>query len=337
MKRVPVLQQCQTPGNGLDKRTGKIDGQKQQDRHHQAGTQDPKDLTQRTGAQVWVLGEKCHRIHPGTVCHGQIHRGVDPQKSLGIPDVLVKIFSLFYLQRIFCVEIGIPQSAGHCLGKRKAVAVDRCQECHHAAQIALLGRVGEHKIQLAQLQPAHTHHGAVISPDGNHQYHHIFPGAGQADPLCPYRAFGQPLRRKVKHCIIARQVGNVKFQFPAVVQFQLMFPGHICNAAVKNDILVGGAFAAQVGQAEIQAGPGGLRPRRFGIGGGIQDQVGAAAGGGPQRRGKVPVQKCFQFPDLFRLVIERGNGVGKQYIAEGGGSLLGHGDALGGHFTQLVG
>ena len=250
---------------------------------------------------------------------------------------MVKIFSLFYLQRIFCVEIGIPQSAGHCLGKRKAVAVDRCQECHHAAQIALLGRVGEHKIQLAQLQPAHTHHGAVISPDGNHQYHHIFPGAGQADPRCPYRAFSQPLRRKVKHCIIARQVGNVKFQFPAVVQFQLVFTGHIRNTAVKNDVLVRGTFAAHVCQPKVKTGTGVLGPRRLGVGGGIQHQIRPAAGGGAECRGEVPVQKRFQFPDPFRLVMEGSDGIGKKGIAEDGGRLLGNRDPLRGHFPQLVG
>ena len=121
------------------------------------------------------------------------------------------------------------------------------------------------------------------------------------------------------------------------MQFQLVVTGHLCHAAVKNDVLVRGTFAAHVCQPKVKTGTGSLRPRRLGVGGGIQNQVRSAARGGPKRCGKRSVQKRFQFPDSFRLVVEGSNGVSKECIAEGGCRLLRHHDPLGGNLAQLIG
>ena len=155
------------------------------------------------------------------------------------------------------------------MGEKEGVAAHGCKKGHHAAKTTFFRRIGEQEVQFAQFQPAHAQHRAIVSQDGNHQEHHILPGIGQPELFRPKGIFRQPPCRASKHPLISGQFGSVKFQLPTVVQFQLVFPGHIRDAAVKNHILVCRPLATQVGQPDIKAGPGKLRPRCLGIGGGI--------------------------------------------------------------------
>ena len=204
---------------------------------------------------------------------------MDPQKRLGTADVLIEISARFYLQNVLCVQIRFFLFAGQRFGEEKGVPVHRRQKRHDAAPIAFFGWIREHEVRLAQLQPAYPQHRAVVSLNGDHQQHRLFPGVGETEKVRPDGAFRQPLHRAAQQFIVAGHFGSVKLQFPAIVKLQLMVPGHIRNAAVKHDVLIRRAFAAQIGKSKIEPGAGELGCGRLGVGGGVQNQKSPAAGG----------------------------------------------------------
>ena len=232
---------------------------------------------------------------------------MNPQEGTALPLVGVEIVPFLHGQGVGVAEVGPLQSPGHPLGQAEPALRHGRQDGDHAAELALIGGVGQAEVQVPQLNAADPLGGAVAALDGHQQQKSILPGVRQANPAGPVGAVCQPRHRLAHQPGVAGKATGVKLQVPAVVKLQLVLPGYLRHAPEIDNVLVNRTFVAQVHKPEIQPGPGGLRRGRGGVGGGVQDHKHAVAGAGLDRSIQGGKQLPLQGDQPVPLVIEGGN------------------------------